>query len=285
MATEIGLGGLQRWLQAVIVHPGTVEEALATSEATAVVPAEHVEHAVRPSATLTASERLAVYQDMYSIRMSEALEADYPALAHFLGRERWEGLVRDYLEAHPSTSYTLNVLGRALPEWLRGAEGLPRRGFCLDLARLEWAMTEAFDAADTPPLGETALASVAPGDWPGVRLVPGASVRLLELRWNVGAWLDSTKDERHDHPRPRRHDAWVVVHRRGYAVGRREMPRPAFRLLQALVSGLTVGEALSEARRRRQAPLPEALTGWFRDWASAGLFSGLERPGEPPRGR
>jgi len=275
MASELPLRGLQHWLQAVIVHPGTIEEALGAPEADAVVPAEHPERAVRPSATLTARERLGVYQDMYALRMSEALETDYPALAHFLGRERWEALVRDYLQVHPSTSYTLNVLGRSLPAWLREAPSLPRRGFCHDLARLEWAMTEAFDAEDSPPLGEAALAAVSPADWPRVRLVPGASVRLLDMRWNAAAWFDSTKDERHDHPRPRRQDSWLVVHRQGYAVTRRELARPAFRLLQDLASGMTVGDALAEARRRRQTLRPDALSDWFLGWAAAGLFTGL----------
>jgi len=276
MASDLALPGLQQWLQAVIVHPGTVDEALSSPEAAAVVPPAELGLTVRPSATLTARERVGVYQDMYAVRLSEALEADYPALAHFLGARRWAGLVRAYLRDHPSTSYTLNVLGRELPEWLRQADSLPRRGFCHDLARLEWAMTEAFDAEETSRLGEADLAAVPPSAWPSTRLVAGAAVRLLELRWNASAWLDSTKDDRHEHSRPCRRDSWVVVFRHDYAVHRRELPRPAFRLLSDLASGIPVGDALEVALRRRGAPGPEALSRWFRQWAAEGLFSRLE---------
>ena len=43
MAPELALGGLQRWLQAVVVHPGEIAEALASREAVALVPRERVD--------------------------------------------------------------------------------------------------------------------------------------------------------------------------------------------------------------------------------------------------
>jgi hypothetical protein len=98
----------------------------------------------------------------------------------------------------------------------------------------------------------------------------------VELRWNANEWLDSTKSDDHDHPKPRRRDAWVVVFRQSYAVYRRELSLPAFRLLQDLASGCRVGEALAAALRRRGSPGPEALTRWFQEWASDGLFTSLE---------
>lgn len=276
MAPELALGGLQRWMQSVIVHPGAVEDALASPEAASLLPPDRLSDAILPSATLTSAERVGIYHGMYPLRMAEALESDYPALAHFVGPERWSALVRDYVLAHPSRSYTLNVLGRALPSWLLVAEKLPRRGFCHDLARLEWAVSEAFDAAETPRLSETALAAVSPEAWETARLVPSAALRLVELRWNANQWLDSTKGDGHDHPKPQRRDAWVAVFRQSYAVYRRELSRPAFRLLADLASGLPVGEALAGALRRRGTPGPESLTRWFQGWAADGLFQGVQ---------
>ena len=277
---ELALGGLQRWMQSVVVHPGSIEEALASPEAASLLPPGRLGEAILPSATLTPAERVGIYHGMYELRMAEALESDYPALAHFLGKERWATLVRGYVEAHPSRSYTLNVLGRRLPDWLLEAEELPRRGFCHDLARLEWAVTEAFDAEETPRVTEAELAGVPAEAWERARLLPSAPLRLVELRWNVNDWLDSTKDDRHDHPKPRRRDAWVAVFRQSYAVYRRELSRSAFRLLNDLASGLPVGKALAAALARRGAPGPEALTRWFRDWAADGLFARIEHPGE-----
>jgi hypothetical protein len=276
MAPELALGGLQSWMQSVIVHPGPIEEALASDDARALLPPERVAEVLLPSATLAAGERIGIYHEMYLLRMAEALESDYPALAHFFGEARFAALVRDYVRAHPSRSYTLNVLGRSLADWLGDAPDVPRRGFCRDLARLEWAVTEAFDAPETPRLTAPELEAVPPSAWDEVRLVPSAALRLVELRWNANEWLDSTKDEDHDHPKPRRRDAWVAVFRQSYAVYRRELSHPAFRLLQDLAAGRRIGEALSAALRRRGSPGPEALTRWFQEWASDGLFTRLE---------
>ena len=68
---------------------------------------------ILPSKTLTPVERVGVYQGMYLLRMIEALEGDYPAVAHFLGDEEFAELVTRYVAAHPSTSYTFNRLGDA----------------------------------------------------------------------------------------------------------------------------------------------------------------------------
>ncbi len=273
---SLELGPLQRWMQAVIVHPGSADEALAAPEAAGLVSPERVSEVVLPSRTLSAQERLGVYHGMYLLRMAEALESDYPALAHFLGDERWREVVRGYVTEHPSRAYTLNPLGRRLADWLLEAPGLARRAFCHDLARLEWAVAEAFDAEEAPRLGEAELAAVPPDGWSAVRLVPSPALRLVALRWNANLWLDSAKDERHRHPRPRPSAARLVVFRRSYAVYRRELSRPAFRLLEDLVAGAPVGAALSRAMRRRPAPAPETLQRWFRDWAADGLFTRLE---------
>jgi len=279
MAPELALGGLQRWLQAVIVHPGEIGAAVGSREAAALVPPARIADVVLPSATLSAVERVGIYQGMYLLRMAEALEGDYPGLAHFLGEERWRRLVSEYVAAHPSTSYTLNVLGRRLPEWLRAHGEVPSRGFCFDLARLEWAVSEAFDAEEAPRLDGAAVETLGPDRWEGARLVPRPALRLLALGWNAAEWLDTAKDESHRHPQPRRRAQHVLVFRQEYAVYRREVGRSAFRLLSDLAAGKTVGRSVAAALRRRDAPDAATLASWFRQWAADGLFRAVEPAG------
>jgi hypothetical protein len=278
MGPELALGGLQRWLQAVITAPGSVKHALASREAARLVRPDRTRDVVLPSARLSAAERVGVYQGMYLPRMMDALESDYPALAHYLGPRAWERLVRAYVDAHPSRSYTLNELGRRLPEFVRRAR-VPRPAFCRDLARLEWAVTEVFDAPETQPLGEREIAAVAPRDWIRARLVPVAALRLVALDHDAGTWLDSLRDESHRHPRPRRRRTLVVVYRRNYAVMRREQEPAAFALLADLVAGQPVGRALARALGRRgdkRLAGADAAFRLFREWAAAGLFSRVE---------
>ena len=179
-----------------------------------------------------------------------------------------------YVRVHPSRSYTLNVLGKNLPEFVHTAR-VRRPAFCRDLARLEWAVTEVFDAPETPPLAEADLAAIAPRAWTRARLVPVAALRLVVLEHDAGAHLDALREGRR-RPPVRRRRCRVVVYRRNYAVFRREQTAAAFALLEDLVKGLTVGRALARAVERGGARLgaDEAFR-LFRDWAAMGLFSAV----------
>jgi hypothetical protein len=278
MAPELALGGLQRWLQAVIVHPGGVEEALAAREAAALVAAGRTEAVVLPSASLSATERVGVYHGMYLARMREALESDYPGVARFLGPAAWKDLVRSYVQAHPSRSYTLNVLGRALPGFVAVAR-VPRPAFCRDLARLEWAVSEVFDAPEASPLTEKDLEAVSPDEWERARLVPVPALRLVVLEHDAGTHLDALREGKR-RPPVRRRRSRVVVYRRNDAVFRREHAAGAFALLEDLVGGLTVGRALARALERHRARLgPDGAFRLFRDWAAMGLFRAVSLGG------
>src|SRR5260221_10909635 len=57
--------------------------------------------------------------------------------------------------------------------------------YAADLARLEWAMTEAFYAEEAPVLAREELAAVAPEAWPNLRFEVASSLRLLTCAWPV----------------------------------------------------------------------------------------------------
>jgi hypothetical protein len=266
---------LQRWMQAVIVHPGTVDEAAADAGAQAEVPLERVGEVILPSASLSPLERMAIYHAMYPLRMEEALASDYPALKRFLGDEGFFELVRAYVQEHPSRSFTLGPLGSHLPEFVASARAVRRRAFCHELARLERAIAEVFEAPEEAALDERAILSVPARAWENARLRPIPAFRLLALRYPAGAYLDSLHDDGHRHPPIRRQDGWVAVYRRNYSVYRHDLSRPAHDLLADLAGGHTVGEAVAAALARRSRPRPQAedLFRWFRQWAAAGMFA------------
>jgi Putative DNA-binding domain len=278
MAPEVRLDRVQRWMQSVVVHPGSVEEAVVSPEACAQVAAERVGGVIRPSKTLTSVERVGIYHGMYLLRMEEALASDYPALQHFLGERNFRTLVAGYVQAFPSRSYTLNRLGDHLPEYVKAAPGLPRQEFCHDLARLELLVTQVFDGPQTQSLSAKAIAAVPEEAWERARLTPVAAFRLGAFRYPVNAYLESTKGDDHAHPKPRRKDTWVAVFRRDYRTRRLDLTRPAHELLSDLASSTPLGEALTAAQRRngKRGPGPEELFRWFRDWISAGMFSRVE---------
>jgi hypothetical protein len=273
------LDRLQRWLQAVIVHPGSVEEALVAPEAANEVAVAALEDVVRPSWSLSAAARVDVYHGMFLLRMVEALESDYPAVRHFLGAEAFTRLERDYVQRYPSQSYTLNRLGDHLPQFFLDEPTRRDAAFLHDLARAELGVTEVFDEEESPALDGARLTAVPQDVWARARLRPIKAFRLLALRHAVAGHLEAAKHDR-PVPRPRRRASFLAVYRRDYSVLRRELNADEHALLAALVAGTPLGVAIAQAALRLRASRREATVfRWFRGWIAEGLFSTIEVEG------
>lgn len=134
-----------------------------------------------PSRTLRADERLAVYADAYYLRLHEVLSEDFPRTAAALGDEGFAALARDYLRCHPSTHPSVRHLGDALPAFLAADARWP--GWLADLARLERARTDVFDAPDEAPIALEALRIFEAAAWPMLRFTPIRAFELLDLAW------------------------------------------------------------------------------------------------------
>ena len=93
----------------------------------------------------SAAERIAVYAFMYRARLVEVLEAQFPRLAQSVGSDSLTELAHGYVDEHPSTRPSLRFLGSSFAEWLsrRHPELM-----LADLAKLEWARADIFDARD-----------------------------------------------------------------------------------------------------------------------------------------
>ena len=267
---------LQRWMQEVVVHPGTIEQAVASPEAEREIAAELLEDVVLPSHSMTSAERIDVYHGMYLMRMEEALETDYPVIRYHLGDRQFAHLVAEYVQLFPSRSYTLNRLGDHLPRFFLDRPEWPNAAFLHDLARLELAMTEVFDEQESPVLAAEELESVPPEDWEGARLRAIAPFRLLSFEHAVIPHLVAFHHDRPS-PSPRRRASWVALYRRDYKVLRLELSRAEHDLLRAIVDGAPLGEALAGAASSTPGSRQQArVFRWFRTWISEGLFTAIE---------
>ena len=271
---DLGLPRLQRWMQAVIEQPGTVDEAVLSEAARAELDPDEIGRVVLPSKTLTPVERVGVYQGMYLLRMIEALEGDYPAVAHFLGADEFADLVTRYAAAHPSTSYTFNRFGRRFPEFIRKTR-VRGKAFVADLARLELSVTEVFDAPASPAWPAEEIAKIPQDAWETAVLRPIAALRLGAFGHAVNAYLQSVKEENHDHPDTGRKPTWTAVWRKSYEVWRLDLSEPAYAFLDALTRGRPFGKAVAASARRLQGNPGDQLFRWLRDWVAEGMFEGV----------
>ena len=139
--------------------------------------------AIEPSRTLNPTGRLEIYADAYFLRLRDVLAEDFPRVAKLVGEETFDALVRHYLKAQPSTEPSVRHLGRAMAEFIRNRDDLP--AWVEDLAALEWARVNAFDAPDDEPLTMGNLAGIDPETWPQLRMAPVRSLAIVNAAWPV----------------------------------------------------------------------------------------------------
>ena len=261
----------ERWMKAIVLHAGTADEAIHSPEATSEISASAMP--VLPSNTLTAHQRVDIYREMYWLRLREALGIDYPELQQFLGHPQFNRLCDAYIQKFPSRSYTLNRLGDHLPQFLAdgGCESLKRRPFITEMVRLELLMTEVFDEEEVPVLNEEQVSRVPleAGDGMKLRAIP--ALRCAEFRYPVSEYVSATRENKPAEHLLKRKDCWVIVCRRNHAVCRLELNRTAYRLFNALVSGQTLGDAVSAMRIS-----PAMLQEWFKLWVANRVFRALD---------
>jgi hypothetical protein len=180
------LESVQRRLRRLITEPDGVETALrAEGDANG----EKLAMLIRAERGISPADRLSVYANAYFARLHDCLREDFGALARALGADAFHDLVQTYLMMHPPTRPSLRHAGAHLAEHLATepfASIFSRRcPYAADLARLEWALAEAFHAADSPVVARERFSAVAPEDWGGLGFEVVPSLQLVACAWPV----------------------------------------------------------------------------------------------------
>jgi hypothetical protein len=275
-AAPLPLASFQEWMQAVIVHPDGVEAGLRSGDARRHVDPAHVAGVVRPHGALDATARLGIYASMYPLRTVEALRSDYPALAALLGERDFARLVRDYVAALPSTSYTLARLGDALPAFVATWGSRRGRSLRAGVARLERAAAAVFDAEETTRPGADALAAAISVSGGAARFVAAPAFALVRVPCGAIDVLDAFLEGSTLPTSAGRGTARVAFYRREFTVLRRTLEPLAARLLEALVAGVPLDEAIAAATGKGRRPSAEEVAAWIPEWVSLGFFSRVE---------
>ncbi|MBI3801591.1 MAG: putative DNA-binding domain-containing protein [Deltaproteobacteria bacterium] len=183
-------------------------------------------------------ERINIYAQMYCARLVEVLREDFPRVAAVLGCERFERVVRTYLARHPSTHPSLRYLGRHFAAFLETWSEVVSLPFLSDLARLEWAREEVFDALDAESLRIEHLHAFSPDEWPGLRFQLIPAFQLLQSEWPVPEiWAAAAEETPTERGWERREKTAVRIWREGFAVYHSRMDATEQAALAAVRAG------------------------------------------------
>ena len=224
------------------------------------------------------ARRLRIYRHAYRSRLTDALAANYPALARALGDEAFSELATRYIDARPSCKPSIRWFGDTLDEFVGQHEALSHPAL-RDLLRLEWAICCAFDAADAPLATREHFAHLAPEAWPTLQLKLHPSASPLDLAWNVEpTWLALTRDAEagleQALPEPVEHRHAVVVWREGLTPKWRSLDAAEAKCLRALQRAETFAELCAIAAQQIDPECaPVRVVGWLQRWLADGLIA------------
>lgn len=140
---------------------------------------------------LSAADRLAIYAEGYRLRLCETLINDFPAIAFLMGDDIFKQWCLAYINAHPSTHFSLRYFGKHFSAFLETRN----EPLYSQLAAFEWALTDSFDARDHAPLTKEALAQLPIEAWETLTFTLHSSVQLLTLYSNAPAVWQAFKNE------------------------------------------------------------------------------------------
>lgn len=136
---------------------------------------------------------LAAYQSAFLLRHAEFLRNGHPLLARYLGDTQFAGMARLYGCTHPSTHPNARWYSRNLPKFLAATLPFARKPEIAELAMLEGALNDAFEAADAGHLTMEDLTRADPGTFAAVAMNIHPSARLLQVRTNAASLWSSLK--------------------------------------------------------------------------------------------
>ncbi|MBV8502167.1 MAG: putative DNA-binding domain-containing protein [Paucibacter sp.] len=212
---------------------------------------------------------LEVYRQAVPARLVDALRDNHLVLHRAMGDEAFDALAEAYLQFHPSRTRSIRWFGAQLGSFMDAWPALSHPALA-DMARMDWALRDAFDAADVTPL--QALAGLDAET--RLRLHPG--VRLVRLNWAVEpAWralrlaiTEELADPELPEPEAREHT--LLAWRLGLDVRWRSLEAPEAALLAQLQQGASfaqLGQCAAAEVGVDVAPtlLVQALQTWLAD--------------------
>ena len=225
--------------------------------------------------------RLAIYRNTHEFTLARALALAFPAVERIVGTEFFAGAARRFARANKPHGAWLDDYGASFPGYLARMTEAAFLAYLPDVARLEWSVNVALHAPDAGPIDLAAIAALDPADHPRVRFAPHPALSLLALDHPADAIWRAVLAE--DDAALAAIDiagapVRLVVERTETGVDVTRLDEAAWRYLEDLAAGHTLGEAIAA---HPAVDAPNALAGHLAHARFAG-FDLAPDPSEAP---
>jgi Putative DNA-binding domain len=218
-----------------------------------------------------------VYRHAYGARLVEALRNDHELLQLYLGDEMFDAMGHAYVAANPSHHPNLRWFSQALPDFLKSTKPYSDHPILGDLAALEKALNDAFDAADAPVLTLDDMAKFAPEAWSGLKFSPHPASRRLDVSTNAAAiWLALKNDEAPPDAIALGEPGRLLIWRQDTTPMFRELAPEESMMWDEAATGIPFGVLCSMLATYDDADGAAARgAGYLHGWVTSGLLTGV----------
>ena len=226
------------------------------------------EHVVEQG-NISANTRLVIYANAYYARLRSTIETDHDILAHYLGDDMFEAMVRGFINAQPSRFSSLRQYCDALPDFLAQAETFCDYVQLADIARFERRLLNSFDAPDANRARFLELQTLPAEQWPQCQLRFHPSVQLFTCQSNaVEIWQAIKAEDAPPEPDVEHQRHWLLWRGESRLTEFTSITPYQFVLVEGFIKGANFAEqceAMLEFFDESQAPVEvlQALQSWF----------------------
>jgi len=216
------------------------------------------EHRAIFSKMETLDKRFAVYRNNMHHSLIQAVEDSFPVVRGLIGEDAFKATVQAFILARPPQSAVLMSFTSEFPEFLATFEPLTKYSYLGDVASLEIAWLNAYQAKTEPALTPEALQSLSADQLNQLLLIAHPSLQLLASHFSVGtiwqAHQSASNEAKIDISQPE----FLALSRRGVGLEMQVelyfLDAPGF----AFINNLKSGKAL--------APSIESCIESYPDW-------------------
>jgi Putative DNA-binding domain len=220
---------------------------------------------------------LGVYRYAYSSRLVDALRNDHEILHQYIGDEMFDTMGKAYVAARPSHHPNIRWFSQGVPDFLKTTDPYSDYPVLSELAALEKALNDAFDAADAPSVVVADLAVIPPEAWNDLRFAAHPSTSRLDFSTNAAAiWIALKSEETPPDAATLDEPTQFLVWRQGVTPMFRELSVEEAMMWDEAAGGIPFGVLCSMLATYADPDGAAARgAGYLHGWVTSGLLIGV----------
>jgi Putative DNA-binding domain len=216
---------------------------------------------------ISKEKQLAVYIDGYRLRLSGAVETDYPAFCYYLGKRDSAKIIADFVEDNNSEFYSLDFYPFKFAHYLKDKK---LDTAAKELALLESNIAEIFMKPDSDSLDPQIFLKMSEAELDKFRFTARTASNLLEFEYDVENFIRDFREDKSP-KKIKRKKNYIFIVRHDNSVKRHYLLQEEFHILKKLIKGNSLDEAVSGMNSDLAN---EMLPQFLQKWLINGFFAG-----------